>query len=418
MSGTWMSSAAALALLRVLPQTLYANVSRKRIRVRRDPDDPRRRLYHAGDVRRLAAHRRGRPRAEQLAAEAVSWGSPILSSAISTVAHGRLWYRGRDAVQLAEQATLEEVAALLWHSAVPVAFDATGPDRVPIAAGTSFQAAYELLAWQAGRAAPTYGRAIPSLHAEAAQLLAKLAHGVLEAIRRRARTADSSSRRSRPPVRSASRDRIGALHSRLALAWSRPAAADLIRRALVLLADHELNASTFATRVAASTGAPLPACLLAGLCTLSGPLHGNAASAVQVLVRSALQYGAEQAIRECLERGQTVSAFGHPLYPNGDARAAALLRRISVPPIFAQLAEAGERLLGEPPNVDFAFAALAASADLPADAPVILFALARSVGWVAHVLEQRQTGSLIRPRARYVGPAIEPPPAAASTSAS
>lgn len=407
MSSTWLSSSAALALLRVRPQTLYANVSRKRIRVRRDPDDPRRRLYHAGDVRRLVSHRRGPPRAEQLAAEAVSWGSPILASAVSTVAYGRLWYRGRDVLELAEQATLEEVAGLLWQSDAPPSLNPS--DRVPIAAETAFQAAYEVLARHAACTAPTYGRAISSLQGEAAHVLADVANAMLDAIGKPARDSHRTAGRSRRVGGAGSRAGQGSLHSRLARAWGRPAAADVIRRALVLLADHELNASTFATRVAASTGASLPACLLAGLCTLSGPLHGNAATSVQVLVRSALEQGAERALRECLERGQAVAAFGHPLYPAGDVRAIALLERILVPPIFAELAEVGERLIGEPPNVDFAFAALTASAGLPADAPVILFALARSVGWIAHVLEQRQSGSLIRPRARYSGPAIELP---------
>ena len=206
-SGGWLSSAAALALLRVRPQTLYANASRKRIRVRRDPDDPRRRLYHAGDVRRLASHRRGRPGSEQLAAEAVSWGSPILSSAISTVAAGRLWYRGRDALQLAEHATLEEVAALLWQCDAAPSLRGSGSDRLPIAAGTAFQAAYEVLAWQAGHAAPTYGRAMASLQDEAARLLAHVANGMLDAIGKQVLN--------------------GSLHSRLARAWGRPASADI-----------------------------------------------------------------------------------------------------------------------------------------------------------------------------------------------
>lgn len=419
MSGTWLSSSAALALLSVRPQTLYANVSRKRIRVKADPGDPRRRLYHAGDVERLAARRRGRPRTDQLAAETVSWGSPILPSALSTVAHGRLWYHGQDAVRLAEHASLEEIAALLWQSESIPSFTRIPWDRVPLAAGTPIQAAYEILAWHAGRAVPLYGRALGPLHAEGARLLGALAECMIVAITRRPRVSETARTSRQALARSARRARAmhgaathGRLHTRLALAWRRPGAADLIRHALVLLADHELNASTFATRVAASTGAPLPACLLAGLSTLSGPLHGNAATAVQALIESALEHGAEKAVRDSLERGQAVSAFGHPLYPAGDVRAAALLQRIEVPRIFSDLAKAGESLVGEPPNVDFALAALTASADLPPDAPVILFALARSVGWIAHALEQRETGSLIRPRARYVGPPVDVEPRA------
>src|SRR5690606_16889305 len=156
------------------------------------------------------------------------------------------------------------------------------------------------------------------------------------------------------------------LHQRLAAAWGRPRAADLLRRALVLLADHELNASTFAARVAASTGASLAACLLGGLATLTGPLHGGAAAAVQALVRAAGRDGAEVALREWLALGRPPAAFGHPLYPQGDVRCGALLAHFEPKPAFAGLREAGERLLGEPPNVDFALAALADAHRLPA----------------------------------------------------
>ncbi|VTY39069.1 Citrate synthase 2 [Xylophilus ampelinus] len=195
------------------------------------------------------------------------------------------------------------------------------------------------------------------------------------------------------------------LHQRLAAAWGRPRSADLLRRALVLLADHELNASTFAARVTASTGASLAACLLSGLATLSGPLHGGAAAAVRALVQASAREGADAALREWLALGRPPAAFGHPLYPKGDVRGQALLAQFELPPAFAELRQAGEHLLGEPPNIDFALAAMADSRRLPPEAPFVLFALGRAVGWIAHALEQRATGTLIRPRARYVGPA-------------
>src|SRR5690349_10444186 len=106
----WLSAAEALLRLNVKPQTLYANVSRGRIRAKADPADPRRSLYNRDDVDRLSRRTTGRPRSETVAAEAISWGNPVLSSSISTVSGGRLWYRGQDAVVLAEGATLEEVA--------------------------------------------------------------------------------------------------------------------------------------------------------------------------------------------------------------------------------------------------------------------------------------------------------------------
>ncbi len=415
-TGNWLSSTAAIALLGVRPQTLYANVSRKRIRVKADPDDPRRSLYHAEDVRRLARRRRGRPRNDRLAAEAVAWGDPILSSALSTVANGRLWYRGQDAAQLAARASLEEIASLLWgssqvvlHGDRPAAAAAAEGDASPL------QATYRVLALRAGREAPTYARGLGPLLAEATELLDDVSGAMVLAIERsqarhgrhrhpqarRERTRGSKSRHRGPPA---------PVHERLAQAWRRPAAGDVIRKAMVLLADHELNASTFATRVAASTGAGLSAAVLAGFATLSGPLHGGATATVQALAETAERIGAEKAILACLGQGHTVPAFGHPLYPHGDVRAAALLESFPLPQIFEELQVAADRLVGEPPNVDFALAALAASASLPADAPFVLFAIARCVGWIAHALEQCQSGSLIRPRARYIGPDIPPRP--------
>src|SRR5690348_15694372 len=96
----WLTAAQALDALGVRPQSLYASVSRKRIRAKPDPNDPRRSLYHEADVRRLARKRGGPRKVEEVAAGAIEWGEPVLPSAVSTVANGRLWYRGEDAVAL------------------------------------------------------------------------------------------------------------------------------------------------------------------------------------------------------------------------------------------------------------------------------------------------------------------------------
>lgn len=379
----WVSASTALALLGVRAQTLYANVSRGRIRAKPDPADPRRSLYHGGDVERLAARRAGRRKSAAVAAEAIDWGEPILASALSTVAQGRPWYRGRDVVQLAETGTLEEVAALLWEV-----------DRVTFPSGeaaceddgtTALSRALRALSCRVAEDIPLPGRARGVLAGEAAGLVGLLARAM--------GVAESPS-----PT---------PLHIRLASAWKADAAADGLRRALVLLADHELNASTFAARVTASTGAPLAGCMIAGLATLSGPLHGGAAAGVHLLVEATRRRGAAAAVRDWLSQGRPLPAFGHPLYPAGDPRAGALLSYFEPSPAFAALREAVEAATGERPNVDFALAALADARDLPADAGFIIFALARSVGWIAHALEQTATGQLIRPRARYVGPPLD-----------
>jgi citrate synthase len=379
----WMTAEQALKFLGIRPQTLYANVSRGRIRAKPDPSDSRRSLYNGNDVTRLAERRAGRRSAATVAAQAIGFGDPILASAISTVADGRLWYRGRDAVALAEHATLEQIAGLLWQTEA-----IEGRAVSPCHAGAGTTPLHRLLVATAERAAidpPSRGRSATALRVEGEGLLGTLLSASLGATKAR---HDAS------------------VHACLAAAWRAPGATDALRRTVVLLADHELNASTFAVRVAASTGASLSACLLAGLATLSGPLHGGAARALRSLLGDARRIGAKNAVCEWLGRGELLPAFGHPLYPDGDPRAMSLTRHVKVSGLLAEVREAAEDLTGEHPNVDFALAALADAHNLPEQAPFVVFALSRSVGWIAHALEQIATGQLIRPRARYSGPPL------------
>jgi len=373
----WLSADTALLRLGVKPQSLYASVSRGRIRAKADPGDSRRSLYSAEDIDRLAGRRPGRVPDRTIAEGAIGWGDPVIATAISTISGGRLIYRGQDAVALSAGGTLEEVAQLLWPLDWPL--DLQSPGEGPAGDGSPFGAALVALARRAAGDAPSHGRGRKSLGFEAEDVLATVADAICG------------------PGQ-------GLLHDRLAARWRRPRAAAGLRRALVLLADHELNASTFAARVAVSTGASLAAGALAGLATLTGPLHGSASLGVFALARRADEIGAEAALREQLAEGRPLAAAGHRLYPEGDVRATALLEESSLPPPYAALAEGYERLVGERPNVDFALAALAARHGLPETAPGQIFALARSVGWLAHMLEQVETGTLIRPRARYTGP--------------
>lgn len=371
---SWISAEAALSLLGTKPQTLYANVSRGRIAARPDPDDPRRSLYRQEDVERLAARQKGRRPATTVAAESIAWGEPVLTTAISTVANGHFYIRGQDAAQLAQTASLEDMAALLWSVPAPVDFAA----MTTSGADTGLIAAYRQVAELAATQIPPAGRARSVLIKDATLVVSLVASTIAGA-------------------------RSGAVHERLAVQWQRPEAANALRCALVLLAEHELNASTFAARVTASTGAPLAAAVLAGLAALSGPLHGTASLGMGALVRDAKRYGVEVAVSGLLRQGRPLPCFGHRLYPDHDIRAPALMATFAVPALFAELAETGERLSGEKPNIDFALSALAVAHDLPDDAPLQIFALARCVGWLAHALEQIETSALIRPRARYVG---------------
>lgn len=378
----WISAEMARARLGVRPQTLYAYVSRGRLRVRPDPEDPRRSLYRAADISALNERKARGRKAADVAASAIAWGEPVLDSAITTVSGGRLYYRGRDAVELSGTETLESVARLL-RGGDGAALKRT--DRpTPLDMADMRARAFAALAVRAGADPPARGRHPLALSVEAATLLDVLADAVAGEIGG------------------------GAIHDRLASAWGHHAtsrASDLIRRALVLLADHELNASTFAARVAASTGASLAACALAGLAALSGPRHGGAPAAVRGLLTEAAGVGPEAAVAARLAEDRVIPGFGHPLYPEGDPRAEALIDRLSLPAEVQALRTAVLAQTGMAANVDFALVALGESLNLPADAPFALFAVARCAGWIAHAMEQGQTDQLIRPRARYVGPA-------------
>ncbi|AJD41309.1 citrate synthase [Rhizobium sp. SEMIA 4085] len=376
---SWLTAEEALNRLGTKPQTLYANVSRGRIRAKPDPSDPRRSLYYTADVTRLAERHAGRRKVETVAAEAIQWGDPVLPSAVSTVVNGHLYYRGVDAARLSENATLEETAALLWTKGTPINLAAGGS----VSSVPSVAAAFSALAARVPQDLPSLGRSLPALRAEAQDIMTTIA------------SALAPGAPDQP------------LHRRLAKSWRRPEASDAVRRALVLLADHELNASTFAARVTASAGATLSASVLSGLATLTGPLHGGAWEAVATLSETARRIGAKEAIRRILAQGSRLPAFGHPLYPDGDIRAEALLAHVTPAEVFFEIQEAGEAMIGERVNIDFALTAMAEHFELPRDAPLVIFALARSCGWMAHAMEQVESGHLIRPRARYTGPAIE-----------
>ena len=383
----WLTASEALDRLGVRPQTLYAYVSRGRLEARADERDPRKSLYRATDVARLQSRKARGRKAALVAEDAIAWGEPVLASAITTVAGGRLYYRGRDAVELSRTETLETVARWLRGHEGPSLRVRRTPSWSPRDDATA--RAFAMLAAQAASQPPARGRAPKLLAAEAGGLLDALADAVagLDTEMGAART---------PPI-----------HQRLANAWGCDATgADLIRRVLVLLADHELNPSTFAARVAASTGAAPAAAALAGLSALSGPLHGAMAARVKAFVDEADRVGAEAAVAERLAQGAPVPGFGHPLYPAGDPRARALLDAFTPPPNFEAVRLAAEAQTGEIANVDYALTALTATLGLPVNAAFLMFAIGRCAGWLAHALEQVQTGRPIRPRARYVGPPV------------
>jgi citrate synthase len=180
--------------------------------------------------------------------------------------------------------------------------------------------------------------------------------------------------------------------------------------ALVVVADHELNASTFTARVAASAGADVYACMSAALATFSGPKHGGACDRCAAFLSEVARSGsARSVLGERMQRGESPPGFGHPLYPEGDPRfrllvqVAEALGTERVPSWLDELGEAAVEMGLGAPNSDMGLALLARALGAPEEGAVTLFAVGRMAGWIAHVLEQRAQGFLLRPRARYVG---------------
>ncbi len=378
----WLTRDSAARRLGVKPATLYAYVSRGLIKAARRPGHARESLYAAADIDALLNRHGDARRPREIARHAMAWGEPVLESAITLVRDGRLFYRGHDAVRLAQSATLEETARLLWG--IEGAWAPPRPRPLAITGSTPRARGLAFLSRRAADSPPSQGRAATHLAEEAHALLTGMADAMTN------EPGDAP------------------FHVRLRAMWNlRPRDAQLIRRALVLVADHELNPSTFAVRVTASTGASLAAACLSGFATLTGPLHGEAAARALVFLQACDRQGAATALHDLLARGEAPPATGHTLYPHGDPRAAALLAALKPRQLIAQAISAAEDVTGKPANIDMALAALTLQLDLPPDAPFVIFAAGRMAGWLAHAMEQCTMRSPIRPRATYVGPSPE-----------
>ena len=376
--------------LGVSRQTLYAYVSRGLIKAL-PGDDPRQSRYLADAVEQLAETRRRGRKPREIAKATLDWGMPVLESGLTLIENGACYYRGQSAMELSRTASLEDIAARLWQAPVVTAF----PRRAPITIK-----AYLELAAQAGDALSA--ETLLPLFAVAARDEptsawrtdpAALARGGGDLVRILAACALRQAPSSAP------------VHQQLAAAWGVDAAgAGLIRQALVLCADHELNASSFTARCIASTGASLKAVIVGALAALSGIRHGAATTQVESLWTSIDPDAPARSLRDRLQAGGALPGFGHPLYPDGDIRARALLSAIGADfPEASRLTAAVDDLTGAAPSIDFALVALRRYLRLPEGSAFLLFAIGRSVGWIAHGLEQRTTNQLIRPRALYTG---------------
>jgi citrate synthase len=392
-----IDAAEAARRLGVKPATLYAYVSRGVLRRR---SDGRRSTFDAAEVELLA--RRGRPRR---APET----ELVVESGITALVGDRPYYRGRDVLALAGAARYEQVAAWLWTGEPealtdPVQRWQVAPDAAAAARDAQRGLPDDLLPLDrmpvivtvlAGLDPLRFQLDPPAVVAAGQTIVAGLVEGL--------------------PVAEGGSRLDGSVARRL---WCRlttrppDGLLDVLEATMVLLADHELAASTLAARVAASVRADPYAVVLAGLGVLSGPLHGGASlSAERMLDEVREPSRAARVIADRLRRGERIPGLGHPVYPGADGRGVRLMEllRAAVPgderlaAAEAVIAEAGRRKLPAP-NADLAVACLARAADMVPGAGAAIAAVARTAGWLAHGMEEYARDRILRPRAVYTGP--------------
>jgi citrate synthase len=351
-------------------------------------------------------------------------GVAATTSAISSIIGSTLTYRGIDINELAEYSTFEEVAYLLWYGELPSEEQLTSFQRslaenrelptqvidllrnfpsganamAMLRTAVSALAFYDPLAEEMSEDAN---------HRKAVGLLAKFP--TLVAAMQRIRSGQE-------PV--APDSSLGEACNFLYMLNGQPPtdlAAHIMDVALVLHADHELNASTFAARVAASTLSDMHSALVAAICTLKGPLHGGANEAVmKTLERVGSADNVPTYVREALARKERIMGFGHRVYKEGDPRARwlkcmsqQLAGETGNPTWYDMSARMEDEVKADKgllPNVDFYSASVYTYLGIPRDLFTPIFAVSRVSGWIAHILEQYADNRLIRPRAEYVGP--------------
>ncbi|HEY7707111.1 MAG TPA: citrate synthase 2 [Gaiellaceae bacterium] len=327
---------------------------------------------------------------------------------------GQLRYRGIDIEELVGQYPYENV----WGLLVDNDLDSKMPDPEPYEpAALSGNAPSDLQA-ETARLSSHWGLGkLNEISDDQARTdLARLSALMMEIVARSAAVADG---------REAASDDVVAqgetAAERFLLRWRGEAPPDHVKAIdtyWICTAEHGLNASTFAARVTASTGADCGAALSSAVGALSGPLHGGAPAYVKPMLEEVQQLGdPERWVREALESGKRIMGFGHRIYRAEDPRSRILKRvakELSSPQVEVaeQLEEVALKALQEKSpdrvlatNVEYYSAIVLDVAEIPPPLAPAMFACSRVAGWSAHILEQKRTGRLFRPSAKYVGPA-------------
>lgn len=390
-SSAWISAADASRTLGVTRPTLYAYVSRGLIRSEAGTSATRERRYAREDIDRLKRRAEERRDPDKVASHALQWGMPVLESEITLIADERVYYRGHDAVALAKEQSVDAVASLIWTGALdgsrPLRTEGRQRERVRVSSEPFITRAQATLALESASDARAF-----DLRREA---VVEAGWRILDLV-----------------VGAATRSTESSIDATLARAWDvRAGGQDVIRAALILCADHELNVSAFTARCVASAGSHPYAVVIAGLAALEGIKHGGSTARVESMLASLRrERSLRSALTDRLRQGHRVEGLGHPLYRHGDPRAIALLemlderfRKSAELRFVRELARLSESMTGEKPNLDFALGSVSRVLGLPPSSGLTLFAIGRTIGWIGHAIEQYAVNQIIRPRARYVG---------------
>lgn len=396
--------------LGVKPETLYAYVSRGLLSSRRAPGG-RGSRFDAREVDALARRHR-RPHAAAVAEDGGAPGATPVRTGITLIERDRYFFRGVDATALAAAYGYEEVADWLWTGRLTPGVRFTAPPEL-LAAATAAVAALPAHAGPVDRlrAAVVAAAAADPLRFDLADdAVRATARGVVATMAAALPLAGTAHAPSAPVARR--------LWARLTALPPDSGSVRCLDTALTLLIDHDLAASTLATRVAASARAHPYAVVTTGLGALDGPLHGAASGLAHRMLAEALARGSAAAVvSDHLRAGRRVPGLGHRLYAAADPRAEALFALLDgIPRAAAALAAAREvaditaRHVSVRPNIDLALAVLSVSAEMPAEAGETVFAVARTAGWIAHALEEYAERPLrMRPSGHYTGPPPEQP---------
>jgi citrate synthase len=352
-------------------------------------------------------------------------GIVAATSSISSIIDGVLTYRGINIDELAENATFEEVVYLLWFGKLPNASElAKLVQDLNASASVATPVLEQLKLYPKGANSMAALRSAVSslaLYDPEANDISKEAN-VRKAIRLQAQiptlvAAFDRIRNGLEPVSPKADANSISENFLYMLTGQQPdkVAINALDKALVLHADHELNASTFSARVTVATLSDIYSGVTSAIGTLKGPLHGGANEAVMAMLEEiGTSDKVESYVQSKFEKKEKLMGFGHRVYKNGDPRAKHLqkmsyeLGKLTGNLEWYNMSIKIEDLVtgqkGLKPNVDFYSASVYTTLGIPRDLFTPIFAISRASGWTAHILEQYEDNRLIRPRAEYVGP--------------